>query len=135
MEKHGEQGTAFPMISNSMGKLREHGNPFFHELKQDNKKSMRSVGSTCSCLCITYCEKTDYIIIEDRSDHYFILVRKKGKHRKHAIFQNSYAYNSNNILILNSGHKLFSSTIPSPQIEGVFCNVLNSSCKFFWKTV
>ena len=43
MEKHEKQGTAFLMISNSMGKHGEHENPFFHELKQDNKKSMRSM--------------------------------------------------------------------------------------------
>ena len=30
-------GTAFLMISNSMGKHGEHGNPFFHEFRWDKK--------------------------------------------------------------------------------------------------
>ena len=33
MEKLGKQGTALLMISNSMEKHGEHGNPFFHELR------------------------------------------------------------------------------------------------------
>ena len=50
MEKHGKHGTAFLMISNSMGSM---GTPFYHEFRWD-KKSIGSMGSMCSCLRMTY---------------------------------------------------------------------------------
>ena len=50
MEKHEKQDTAFLMISNSIGKHEEHGDPFFHELRYRILREAWEVWDSCAAV-------------------------------------------------------------------------------------